>query len=225
MEGSSSTTRRRAPVGSARTALVDTGRPRESKDDARPVARAAIDPDRPGMRLDQTLGDGEAPADAARALSGARQTYERLEDPVALARRDARPVVANLETDVAVLARHADPDLRSRGRKFRGVLDKVRQHLLDLDVVELDGRKIVRNRHADRMARGHRTHATGYVLHQRADVVPRLVRNERPVLDPGQIEKIADDPIEAERFVLDRARELVAFPIGPIDVTLSEAPG
>jgi len=75
------------------------------------------------------------------------------------------------------------------------------------------------------MARGHRTHATGYVLHQRADVVPRLVRNERPVLDPGQIEKIADDPIEAERFVLDRARELVAFPIGPIDVTLSEAPG
>src|SRR5207237_5020722 len=151
---------------------------------AGPVCHGAIDPDRAGMRLDETLSDPEAESDAAWALAGTRQTDERLEDALVIAHRDARPVVADLEADVAIVARHADRDLRSSRREFRRVLDQVREDLLDLDVVELNRWQIFREVEPDRVPSGDRPHSAGNVLDKGPDIVPCLVGHERPILDP-----------------------------------------
>ena len=135
------------------------------------------------MRLDQTLRDGKTEPDTAWALTGARQPNERFEDSFRIASRDSRPVIADRESYVAVLAPNADADLRSRGRELRRVLDQVRQDLLYLDVVELDRRKIVRHVKPHRVARSDRSHPARDVLDERTDVVPCLARHERSVLD------------------------------------------
>src|SRR2546421_320507 len=116
--------------------------------------------------------------------------------------------------------RDTDPDLRSRGRELRGVLDEIREDLLDLHVVELDRRQILGDIQADRMAGGHRTHTPGDVLDERPDVVPRLVRHEGPVLDPREVEEGPDDAIQAKRLVLYRPGELLTLAFGPLDVAL-----
>src|SRR2546422_1144037 len=183
MEGSSSTTRRRAPEGSARTLLSDTGTPGEREHDSCAIAHPAIDPDRSRMRLDQALRDRKSKAHTTGALPGSRQADEWLEDPLAVGRRDAGSVIANLEADVAVLASDADAYFRSCRREFGRVLDQIREHLLDLYVVQLDRRQVLRDVEAHRVASGHWAHLARHVLDQSSDVVPRLVRDERPVLD------------------------------------------
>jgi len=65
----------------------------------------------------------------------------------------------------------------------------------------------------------------GDVLDERPDVVPGLVRNERPVLDAREVEQIPDDAVESQGLVLHRARELVAFSIGPGHIALPQAAG
>src|SRR5439155_1315209 len=124
-----------------------------------------------------------------------------------------------------VVAAYADSDLAAGRRELRGVLDEIREHLLDLDVVELDRRKIVLDLKAHGVFRRDRPETTRDVLDERTDVVPGLVRNKAPVLDAREVEEIADDAVEAERLFLDRHRELFAVPIGPNDVTLPQAPG
>src|SRR5205814_8034997 len=147
---------------------------REREDDARPLSHTRIDPDRSGVGLDETLRDRKAKPDAARPLTRPRQTYERFEDPLAVAGRDTWTVIANLEADVAVVARDRDPDLGSRRRELRRVLDEVREDLLDLHVVELDRRQVLWDVQADGVTGGHRTHSSRDVLDEGTDVVPRL---------------------------------------------------
>src|SRR2546427_12565560 len=103
MEGSSSTTRRRAPEGSARTLLSDTGTPGEREHDSCAIAHPAIDPDRSCMRLDQALRDRKSKAHATGTLPSSRQADERLEDPLAVGGRDGGTRIAHREADVAVL--------------------------------------------------------------------------------------------------------------------------
>src|SRR5256885_367419 len=223
MAGSSSTTSSRAPVGSGRGALAATWLDGQREHDARSVCGSTVHPDRPGMRLDEALRDRQPEADTPSHLPGALQTYERGEDPVGLHHRDAGAVIAHLETHRAVVLRHPDPDLGAPRRELGGILDEIRQDLLDLDVVELDRGEILGHVEPDRMAGGNRSHLAGDILDERPDVVPRLVRDQAPVLDPREIEEIAHDAVESKGFVLDGARELVALAVGPRDVALPQA--
>src|SRR5436309_2391719 len=225
IDGSSSTTSRRAPEGSARTALSDTGAPGEREDDARPVAHTAIDPDRPGVRFDEPLRYRKTEPDAARALSRTREANKRLEDAFCVGGGDPRSVIADREPDVAVVAADADADLRACRRELRRVLDQVREDLLDLDVIQLDGRQVFGNLQPHRVPRRDRAHPPGDVFDQRADVMPGFVRHKGSVLDAREIEEAAHEPVEPHRLVLDGARALVTLALRPSHVSLPEAPG
>ena len=66
------------------------------------------------MGLDQPLRDGEPEPDApGRSHARATQPDEGREDPVRVRGRDARPVIAHFEANVAVVPRDADADLAS----------------------------------------------------------------------------------------------------------------
>src|SRR5437870_4314961 len=225
MAGSSSTTRRRAPVGSPCGPLTDIAADRKSEHHSRPLTHLAVDPDRAVVGFDEPFRDREAKADSAGRLAWTRQTYEGHEDPIGVRRWNARAAVRDFETHVAVVAAYADSDLAAGRRELRGVLDEIREHMLDLDVVELDRGKVLLHIQPHRVFGRDRPETTRDVLDERTNVVPGLVRNKAPVLDAREVEEIADDAVEAERLFLDRHRELVAVPIGPNDVTLPQAPG
>src|SRR5256886_831172 len=97
------------------------------------------------------------------------------------------------------------------------------EDLLDLDVVELDRRQVVRHVEVHRMSRGHRPQPPRDVLDEGSHVVPGLVRHQAPVLDARKVEEIADDAVETQRLVPDRPDEFVALAFGPGDVALQQA--
>ena len=134
-------------------------------------------------------------------------------------------MIRDLEADVAASPHHADGDLASAGRELRRVLDEVRKHLLDLDVIELDRWKVFRDFEADSVAGGDRAHLAGDVFDECADVMPCLVRDEAAVLDPREVQEVSHDAIETQGLVLDRAGELVPLPVGPGDIALAQAAG
>ena len=75
------------------------------------------------------------------------------------------------------------------------------------------------------MAHRNRPQTAGHVLDERADVVPRLVRDKAAVLDARQVQQVAHHAVEPQRLVLDRADEFVALAVGPGDVPLPQAAG
>src|SRR5205814_9057846 len=105
---------------------------------AGPLTHLVVDPSRADAASAEPIRDREAKAAPAGRLAWTRQTYEGHEDPIGVRRWNARAAVRDFETHVAVVAAYADSDLAAGRRELRGVLDEIREHLLDLDVVELD---------------------------------------------------------------------------------------
>ena len=67
---------------------------------------------------------------------------ELLEDHALLVRRDARPVVGDLDPHLQVLVKSTDPDLLAGRRELDRVVEQVHQHLLQAVAVAAHGREL-----------------------------------------------------------------------------------
>src|SRR5437867_882906 len=96
---------------------------RDLERDASAAGRRVSGPDPALVRLDDRPGDREAEAAAARARGIG--PVEAIEDELALARRDPRPVVVDHHPQVAAGGDRGDSD----DAVDRGVLDRVADHV------------------------------------------------------------------------------------------------
>src|SRR5581483_532445 len=107
----------RSVQAGARTLLGVTQRKGEEESGALP--RLALGPDLPSMRLDDSLGDGEAKTGAH--PGGVSRLPEALEDVWELFRRDSRSSVGHREPELARYGFRAHGDRSS----FRSELDRI----------------------------------------------------------------------------------------------------
>ncbi|MEO8082623.1 MAG: hypothetical protein ABI780_02250 [Ardenticatenales bacterium] len=92
------------------------------------------------MPLDDVLGDRQ-PETSAGATASPIAPIEPFEDPLSLARRDARPVVADADADVPAVRQHGrfHADRRAGGGESPGIVQQVDQRAHDVTAIRKDG--------------------------------------------------------------------------------------
>src|SRR5437763_11233260 len=83
------------------------------------------------LRLDKAAADRQPESGARAAAVLGLDAVEFVEDPFEVARRDARALVDDLDSDRLVLAPRADVDAAVRRRVFGRVVEKIEQHLFE----------------------------------------------------------------------------------------------
>ena len=154
------------------------------------------------MALGDLAHEGKAEAPAAGALAGAAGTVERLEDALALLRRQAAAGVAHGDRRAGAVARHGDGDRRST--VLDGVVEQVtyqppQQHRVALDL--------------DRLAR-----QVGIVARRllggKAEQVDALaaIPARLGVIEPARQQQLLDEPVHLDEVAHDlRARRVLRF--------------
>ena len=94
--------------------------------------------DRPAVKLDQTLGQRQADAEAVAGSLAGPGLHERLKDPRELRGRDPAARVTHADDRLVADRVQREPDLPARRRELRRVVEQVGDHLHQPDAIPLD---------------------------------------------------------------------------------------
>jgi hypothetical protein len=110
-----------------------------------PSMYGTLGPDRASVGFDQSPGNGQPQARAAR-IACLRETLEELRQHVW---RDARSVVGDGDGDTVAIAPPGDAHDTPRRRVTKRVGDQIGEHLADAQGVQTDERQVARHRDLD----------------------------------------------------------------------------
>src|SRR6185436_11954348 len=99
----------------------------------------------------------------------------------------ARSAVGHGHDSLCWVTLDGDPDLRAGGRMAHRVLDEIRQHLIDLDVVERYRRHLIGNTNVHGVVACHCAQAPEDIIDERSQVVPAALGAQRARLHPGEV--------------------------------------
>ena len=94
-------------------------------------------------------------------------------------------------------------NLAAGRRVLDSVLNEVRDDLIDLDVVEVQRRYLGGDVAHEPMRRSRPAQPSDHFEHQRADIVPALLRLQRPCRDPRKVEEVANQAVQTRRLAFD----------------------
>src|SRR5437588_777553 len=157
--------------------------------------------DPPALRLDKAAADRQPETGAGAPAILRLDAIELVEDAFEIARRDARPLIDDLDPGNIAVAPGPQVDAAAGRRIFGGVVEQIEQHLLDEDRVEPQHRQIGGDGDFDAMP-GENFASSPY---GRADDVAQVEEIEaqldRAGFEAGHVEQIADEAVEALGFV------------------------
>ena len=107
-------------------------------------------------------------------------------------------------------AARLDLDAAARRRIFRGIVEKVEQRLLGQHEVERQGRQVGRDAVDDHPVLQQRAGATQSGRDQVADVDRLALGHDGAGIEPGHVQKVADEAVEPLGLAQRRAQKLVA---------------
>ncbi|MNU97377.1 hypothetical protein D3C71_874490 [compost metagenome] len=177
---------------------------------ARAVAGTAVDGDASAHRHRQLLADRQAQAAAAIPRRGARAVglFEAMEQPLLLLGVDARAGVGHLERQPQAVVQklHAEPDVAALGELDR-VAQQVHQDLAHAHFIAAHLHRpgqVETALEGQAAMMGHRFHQRLHLGQHRHQVERTDVQLQPPGLDPGQVQRIVDQPQQVRAGVLDR---------------------
>ena len=117
-----------------------------------------------------------------------------------------------------------DGDRRARRAVLRRVLDQVaRAPVRSPRSRNAGAADRARSRRGADAIRGGASSRSRHRADHLGDVVPLLLRPERPALDAGEVEEVADEPGQPIRLLVDRGQEIALRRVVPVHVLLQEA--
>src|SRR6266511_2238671 len=176
-----------------------SGGDRESDPDPAAGGGPVDDGDAAAVQLHHPVRDGQAQAGAAAVPGGALAPGEPLEHPGALVGRDPGTLVGDVEDQVLGLPAGGDGDGAAGGAVPGGVVEQVRDHLVQPARVG-DGLARFGVDAEAHVATGRTGGDLGLPYRHRQEpghVEGLQVQRYHPGLDPGQVEQLGDQPAEA----------------------------
>jgi hypothetical protein len=177
-----------------------------------PAAHFALYADFPALRLDEVFDDRQAESSAAEfARTGLIDAIETLKQTGEIFRRDADAGILDEdfgERKGGEIA-HADDDGAVFGGVFQGVIDEIRQNLIDGFGVAKRFRLPLRGleAHGEILALGQREHGIERILHERVDVVGRELELLLLHFDARKGEQVGGEVAEAFGVLANDAEE------------------
>ena len=186
---------------------------------------------RPGLhlsvhRLDEAARDGQPDAEAERRPGPRSAPVEAIEEVVELAGGHPRTAVLEDELHHAVgTPTRGQSHGRWRRRMERRVLHDVSQGLVEQDAVDHDRRQLVGDEDDDLALAERSSEPVDRRLDQLSERVDLEVREERPRLDPADVEELPDEPPQPLGLAVDRPGHLAPLAVRELQVRVHQAAG
>jgi hypothetical protein len=104
-------------------------------------------------------------------------------------------------------------------------LDEVREHLVDLDVVERHRGQVFWHSDNQMMGSRHRPQSPENLVNECGHVIPAFVRSQAATFDARQVQQITHDPIQPLRLFDNGVCKILPLLVRPHHVVLLQAAG
>ena len=158
--------------------------------------------------FDKAARDGKPEPGAGADLVGLLRAIELVEDVLEVGCGNAVAFIEHAQQHRVAAAKGVDADRRFRRRIFRGIVEKIEQHLFEQHGVEFEHRQIRRQFQLDLMPGEDAAGPAQRAADDFAEIVQRHIRRNRAGFELGHVEQIGDEAVEPLGFVDDGAEQL-----------------